>query len=131
MGFGQAGQAEEQNALPVNTGGEITFAPIVWPTYAGALMTNGEEPMSNAKYERGQLFWEVGADDVIRGHCRILVPQGEWEYIIYCHHPTQPKFVASQKLAHPLRIEDHDGGWIDLDNITEQDVIPPEFRQQK
>lgn len=125
MGFGQAGQAED--GMKVETSSEITFTPVVWPTYAGALMSNGEEPMSNPNYTRGQLFWEV-KNDVIVGHCRILIPKGEWEYIIYCHHPSEPKFVASQRLAHPLRIEDPDGGWIDLDNITEKDVLPEELR---
>jgi len=61
----------------------------------------------------------------IIGHARVYVPQGEWSYIIYTHHPTKPMFSYAQKLEHPLRIGDgttNQGGWIDVQNITE-DVL--------
>lgn len=95
----------------------------VWPTHAGALLANGEEPISNPDYRRGQITWSVGEDGVIRGKVRIDVPSGEWCYIIYSTHPVKSVVSAIQPLAHPLRISGPEG-CIDLDGITEADVLP-------
>lgn len=106
----------------VAAGGEITFRPVVWPTYAGALLADGSEPMSHLNYIRGQINWQVNDAGLIIGHTTIAVPAGEWCWVIYCHHPSAPQFSTVQKLAHPLRLIE--SGSIELDAITEADVRP-------
>lgn len=103
-------------------GGEITFTPIVWPTYAGALLADGSEPISDLNYIRGQINWQVNDVGLIVGRTTIAVPAGEWCWIIYCHHPSMPQFSTVQKLTHPLRLIE--SGSIELDAITESDVRP-------
>ena len=38
-----------------NAGGEGTLNAIVWPAYVGAVKGNGDEPMYDFDYERGQI----------------------------------------------------------------------------
>lgn len=103
--------------------GNGEFIPVVWPTHVGAVLADGSEPMSDHRYQRGQITWEVDGHGALVGRASVNVPPGEWTHVIYCYHPTAPKFVAAQKLAHPLRTVDP-AARIDLDRITEADVWP-------
>jgi hypothetical protein len=110
-------------AIPVPFGGgEGTLGFVVWPTHAGAVNSAGQEPMFTHDYYRGQIYWDVNEAGLIRGRATILVPAGEWTWIIYCHNPYQPGYVSAQKLAHPLYLSEP--GTIDLSEITEEEVNP-------
>jgi hypothetical protein len=99
-----------------------TLSMVVWPTHAGAVMSNGQEPMFVVDYKRGQIFWEVNEKGTILGRATVEVPAGEWAWIIYCHNPLEPGFVTCQKLAHPLVLTEP--GAIALHDITEEEVRP-------
>ncbi len=103
--------------------GDGTLTMVVWPTHVGAVNAKGEEPMSSAEYQRGQIKWSVNEQGKLVGNVRVLVPAGEWTHVIYTHHPTTPGFITAQKLAHPL-ITAGSGGEIGLLDITEEDVRP-------
>jgi len=95
------------------------LSALVWPTYVGAVRSNGEEPMSDPDYKRGSIQWRTEGDEIV-GSATILVPSGEWSWIIYCYNDIKPTFMSSQQLAHPLRV-DGPGGTIDLHRITKDD----------
>lgn len=107
--------------MELTTPGVGILSATIWPTYLGAVKDDGSEPISSPDYQRGILFWDVEAG-VLLGHGRILVPAGEWTHIIYCHHPSLPTFVASQRLAHPIVLDAP--GDIAMERITEADVRP-------
>lgn len=102
-------------------GGDGTLAFVVWPTHVGAVNPKGEEPIFQADYSRGQIFWDV-TDGVLRGRASVQVPKGEWTHVIYCNDPYNPGYVNAQKLSHPLVLDFP--GRIDLTEITEDDVKP-------
>lgn len=99
---------------------QIIFGAIIWPTYVGAVLINGEEPMSDLDYQRGSIAWR-NEGDLIVGSATIQVPAGEWGWIIYCHNPFTHNFVSSQRLEQSLYIQGYPGT-IQLDRITEDDV---------
>jgi len=101
-------------------GGVGVLSVVVWPTHAGAINQHGEEPLSNLDYRRGQISWAVGDDGKIRGHTTIHVPAGEWDWIVYCHHPTDPIIITATKFAHPLILPRP--GAIDLRDLDENDL---------
>lgn len=106
----------------VSAGGDGTLSFVVWPTHAGAVKSNGEEPMFGLEYQRGQIAWEMSEVGVLLGRATITVPAGEWAWIIYCHNAFRPGFVTCSKLAHPLILPEP--GTIDLAGISEDDVKP-------
>jgi hypothetical protein len=95
---------------------------VVWPTHAGAVKSNGEEPMFGLGYQRGQITWEMSEEGRLEGRAVIQVPEGEWAWIIYCHNAFRPGFVTTSKLAHPLVLPEP--GVITLSGITEDEVKP-------
>jgi len=101
---------------------EGTLSFLVWPTYAGAVNENGEEPMGSPDYDRGQITWSMNEQGRLVGSTRINIPRGnlDWTHIIYCHNPSVAGFIVAQKLTHPIRLPD--GGTIDLLDITDGDV---------
>jgi hypothetical protein len=103
-------------------GGDGVLSFVVWPTYAGAVQDNGEEPMFGLDYQRGPITWALNDEGKMRGSATILVPAGEWSWIIYCHNQFRPGFVTTRKLAHPLVLSE--AGTIDLRDITEEEVKP-------
>jgi len=103
-------------------GGEGTLGFVVWPTHAGCVNRAGEEPMFKLDYHRGQIFWDKNDRGIILGRATVLVPAGEWCWVIYCYNPYNPSFVTAQKLAHPLIL--HEPGTIELSEITEAEVTP-------
>jgi hypothetical protein len=109
---------ECQPALP----GDGILSAVIWPSHAGACDEQGNEPISNPDYQRGQLSWGLDESGRLTGHCRILVPAGTWCFTIYSHHPTKPVIINAQKLSPPMILPK--AGWIDLDNITEEDIRP-------
>jgi hypothetical protein len=103
-----------------NTAGEGFLNAIVWPAYAGAVKDNGDEPMFDYDYERGQIHWDI-VDGKLIGSTKIKVPKGKWSHIIYCRNQFKPGFVVAAKLEHPIVVDHPDT--IDLFGITEQDVV--------
>src|SRR5687767_2652614 len=93
-----------------------TLGAIIWPTYVGAVLINGKEPVSDPEYARGAITWRPEGDELV-GSATISVPAGEWGWLIYSHNPSTPNFVSSQKLRWPLRIAGP-GGVITLTRIT-------------
>lgn len=114
------GAAPQQIELPLPVDGIGVFSAVIWPTYAGAVKSNGQEPMFEIDYARGPIFWEMNEAGLLRGRAHIEVPAGEWAWIIYCHNALRPGFVTAQKLAHPLVLLKP--GNIDLTDITEEEV---------
>jgi hypothetical protein len=110
-----------ESITEVPAAGDGILSAVVWPTYAGAVKGNGEEPMFGLEYQRGPIFWELEGSE-LKGHCRIQVPAGDWRWIIYCHNSFRPGFIHCQKLAQPLVLTE--SGTIDLFGITEDDVKP-------
>jgi hypothetical protein len=106
----------------VAAGGEGVLSFVVWPPYAGAVKSNGEEPMFGLEYQRGQITWAVNEAGILLGSTTITVPAGEWAWIIYCHSQFRPGYTTCSKLAHPLVL--HEAGTIDLHGITENDIKP-------
>lgn len=102
--------------------GDGILSAVVWPTYAGAIKSNGEEPIFTTDYARGSITWELNQAGQLRGRAVIDVPAGEWAWIIYCHNAHRPNFVTAQKLAHPLVLVEP--GTIALHDITEEEVKP-------
>lgn len=95
----------------------------VLPVYAGAVNNIGQEPITSPDYERGQIGWHTDVATAQRfGHATIEVPPGEYRWIIYGYHPTDPRFYAVVKLHDDL-IFDAPGD-ITLDQITEAEVQP-------
>jgi hypothetical protein len=105
----------------VAAAGDGVLSFVVWPTHAGAVMANGDEPMFGLEYQRGQITWEMTEGQLL-GRATITVPAGEWAWIIYCHNQFRPGFVTCQKLAHPLVLPAP--GTIELAGISEDDVRP-------
>jgi len=103
-------------------GGDGVLSFTVWPTHAGAVRRNGDEPIFQADYRRGQIAWAVNGAGGLLGHTTIDVPAGEYHWVIYCHDPYKPGYVTAQKLAHPLILDAP--GTIDLTGITEAEVRP-------
>jgi hypothetical protein len=95
------------------------LSAIVWPTYVGAVKVNGDEPMYDYYYKRGQIDWEYNRG-VIEGYARIMVPAGEWSHVIYCRNQFEPGFIIAAKLEHPIMLKTPD--FIDLFGISESDV---------
>lgn len=95
------------------------FSATVWPTHIGALTIDGNEPISNPDYQRGQIAWRVADNGMVVGYGEAAVPAGEWSHVIFCHHPSAPSFVSVLKLAHPLRLQRP--GVVRLDQISESD----------
>lgn len=95
------------------------LSAIVWPTYVGAVRSNGEEPMSDPDYKRGSIKWRTEGDLIV-GSTTILVPAGDWSWLIYCYNDFKPNFISSQKLAHTLHVADQ-GGSITIERITPDD----------
>ena len=104
----------------VNAVGEGTLEAIVWPAYAGAVLENGDEPMFDFDYQRGQIHWDI-VDGKIVGHTEIKVPKGRWPHIIYCRNQFRPGFVVAAKMEHPIVTDAPD--IIKLFGITEEDVV--------
>jgi len=102
--------------------GEGTLSFVIWPAYAGAANEDGTEPVSDPDYQRGQISWKVTTQDKILGRTRIQLPAGVWTHILYTHHPSEPLVITAAKLAHPIVL--HQAGYIDLTDITEEDVCP-------
>lgn len=98
---------------------EGILSAVVWPTYVGAVRSNGEEPMSDPDYKRGSIAWRTEGDEIV-GSATILVPPGDWSWIIYCYDDHKPRFVSSQKLDQTLRVAGA-GGDITLQRITQAD----------
>ena len=107
--------------------GKLSFT--VWPVYVGAANDRGEEPISSFDYGRGMIHWDIMPNGELVGRSKILVPAGDWNYILYCQHPTQPIITAAQKLDHPLVLPV--AGEITLDCITEKDINPLLTPEQK
>ena len=104
----------------VNAGGEGILNAIVWPAYVGAVKGNGDEPMYDFDYERGQIQWDMINGEIV-GHTEIKVPKGDWCHIIYCRNQFQPGFVVAAKMEHPIITDGPD--IIKLFGITEKDVV--------
>lgn len=102
--------------------GEGTLSFVIWPAYAGAVNEHGNEPISNPDYQRGQIIWGITAQDQILGHTRIHLPAGTWTHIVYTHHPSEPLVITASKLLHPIVL--HEAGYLDITDITEEDVRP-------
>lgn len=94
------------------------LSAIVWPTYVGAVRTDGAEPMSDPEYQRGSITWRNEGDEIV-GSATINCPAGEWSWLIYCYGPEKPQFVSSQKLAFP--VQTGPDGFIRIERITKAD----------
>lgn len=114
--------AVPQLRVPLPAVGDGTLSFVVLPCYAGAVKTNGEEPMFGPDYQRGQIIWEINEQGRLLGRAVIDVPAGEWGWVIYCHNQFRPGFVTTQKFAFPLVL--HECGTITLSDITEDEVKP-------
>lgn len=102
--------------------GVLSFT--ILPVYAGAVNNAGQEPITDPNYKRGQIGWTTDVATATRaGHANIEVPPGEYRWVIYCYHPTDPRFYAVQKLHDDLIIAGT-GGSIELHGITEAEVQP-------
>lgn len=115
-------EIEVQQSTPLDALGEGILSFVVWPTHAGAVQSNGQEPMFGLEYQRGQITWETNEHGILLGRATIMVPAGEWAWIIYCHNAFRPGFITCSKLAHPLVLPE--AGRIDLAGISEDDVRP-------
>jgi hypothetical protein len=104
------------------TGGIGILSVVVWPTHVGAVKSNGEEPMFDLDYQRGQITWGMDDTGQLSGHANIAVPAGEWAWIIYSNDQYTPGFVHAQKLAQPLILSS--AGMITMEQITEGDIRP-------
>lgn len=100
--------------------GVLTFT--ILPVYAGAVNRLGEEPLSNRDYQRGMIRWDVRPDGERVGRSNIYVPQGIWQWVIYCYHPTLPIFYAVEKLRNPVSLLG--SGMVSLDYITMENIKP-------
>jgi hypothetical protein len=103
--------------------GEGRLTAVIWPTYAGAVMVNGDEPMFHTDYLRGQILWGMDNDGYLAGYAQIHVPPGAWTHIIYCRSQFKPGFVTASKIEQPMIFYKPDT--IVLYHITERDVVPP------
>ena len=112
------------------SGGELnegTLSFVVWPTHAGAVNEDGEEPMGDRDYDRGQITWSMNEQGRLVGAANMCSSWDDWTHLIYCHNPTEPGFITAQKLAHPMVLPI--GGTIDILDITDGDiaVLNPEY----
>lgn len=95
-----------------------TLRGIVWPIYVGAVLVDGSEPMSNPDYTRGFIAWRQDDGEIV-GRTEVLVPPGEYGWLIYTYHPSAAFFSASQRFSHPVTVGP--GGSIRLERITSDD----------
>ncbi len=85
----------------------------VWPVYVGFTTDLGEP--DSPDYERGQIFYEMRADQIV-GHARVHLPAGEYVAQVFFYSPADRLPVAIIPLAHPLRFATP--GVVDVDPIT-------------
>lgn len=100
-------------------GGEGTLSFKVWPAWAGAMLGNGDEPISHEDYARGLITWEL-VNGVLLGRAEVKVPAGEWTHAAYFYSPDRPDIITAQQFAHPILM--HKPGVLTIQHITEQDT---------
>lgn len=99
---------------------EGILSGLIWPTFAGSENLNGEEPLDDFLYSRGQINWYIDAEtQTIMGRTNILVPKGYFTHIVYAHHPQSRLICGRQVLSHPFDFKVD--GVIGLDRITQED----------
>lgn len=85
-------------------GGEARLTVTVWPTHVGVQDDLGVEPWRYPDYHRSQIMWdECNGEIVGRTSKPILVPAGEFPYLVFAHHPTTGLVLAVTQLHHPFR----------------------------
>ena len=94
----------------------------ILPVYVGAVNHLGEEPITNGAYKRGMIKWDIMPNGEQIGRAAIDVPPGNWQWAIYCYHPTLPIFYAVEKLRMPVLLTS--AGVVLLDCITMENIQP-------
>jgi hypothetical protein len=107
---------------PVNHG---ELQAIVWPTYIGLGHSNDDmmfdEFVGDPDYDRGLITWVTRQDSSVYGHGRVYAPKGTYTHFIFAYGPTE-NVCGVRKSEHPIVFDR--AGWVDVDPIENQDVLP-------